>query len=139
MPPADGDGLYFGFGELGQVFIVDQTPVQIVKFKFKVIGEFDQTQVYFIPQLTVNYTEKTVVYGSYIPGMIVTGLLTNAVICGAQDIPGDIDGNGVVNSADMALLLSNWGVVSFTDPRCDINSDGMVDSADLTILLANWN
>ena len=50
-------------------------------------------------------------------------------------IPGDIDGNGVVDVVDLLALLAAWG-----EPGgpADINNDGIVDVVDLLILLANW-
>ena len=48
--------------------------------------------------------------------------------------PADLDGNGVVNGADLATLLSNWG----TSGTGDINGDGAVTGADLGILLSAW-
>jgi hypothetical protein len=35
MPPADGNGLYYGYGELGQQLIVTTQPVKIVNFIFE--------------------------------------------------------------------------------------------------------
>ncbi|MEE2681105.1 MAG: hypothetical protein VX641_01910 [Planctomycetota bacterium] len=48
---------------------------------------------------------------------------------------GDINGDGVVNGADLASLLAQW-----QDPGgdADLNGDDIVDGQDLTILLANW-
>ncbi len=47
---------------------------------------------------------------------------------------GDLNGDGAVNSADLATLLSLWGTAGPTD----FNSDGVTNSADLATLLANW-
>ena len=49
---------------------------------------------------------------------------------------GDIDGDGVINSVDMAIVLSNWGEVGSI---ADVNDDGVVNSVDLGIVLANWS
>ena len=49
--------------------------------------------------------------------------------------PGDLNGDGVVNSTDLATLLSGWGGAG----PSDLNADGTTDSADLAILLANWD
>ena len=50
--------------------------------------------------------------------------------------PADIDGNGVVEFADVVVLLASWG------PCCeclaDVNGDSVVDFADIVELLAAW-
>jgi hypothetical protein len=51
-----------------------------------------------------------------------------------SQVPGDIDGDGVVNATDLAILFNNWGGAGATD----VNGDGVTDGADLSILLANW-
>jgi hypothetical protein len=49
--------------------------------------------------------------------------------------PADIDGNGVVDGADLAALLSNWNNSGIGD----IDGNGVVDGADLARLLsAQW-
>jgi len=53
-----------------------------------------------------------------------------------QVIPGDLDGNGVVNGADLTLLLNAWGACSGCP--ADLNGDGSVGAADLAILLNAW-
>ncbi len=47
---------------------------------------------------------------------------------------GDIDGNGVVDGADLGILLQSW----FLSGPADLNGDGFVDGADLGLLLTNW-
>jgi hypothetical protein len=57
---------------------------------------------------------------------------------------GDIDGDGLVNAADLATLLVAWGPVDPgvpADPTradSDLNGDGTVDAADITQLLLDW-
>ncbi len=48
--------------------------------------------------------------------------------------PVDLDGNGAVGSADLAIILGAWGT---TGPG-DFNGNGIVGSADLAILLGAW-
>jgi len=52
--------------------------------------------------------------------------------CGA-----DLNGDGVVNGADLAMLLGAWGTSS--GPCVDLNGDGIVDGADLAFLLGSWS
>lgn len=46
----------------------------------------------------------------------------------------DIDGSGVIDSADLATLLGEWGGPG----SADINGDGEVNSADLANMLGAW-
>lgn len=48
--------------------------------------------------------------------------------------PYDLDGDGVVNAADLAILLTNWGGAKLGD----LNGDGIINAADLSLLLSNW-
>jgi hypothetical protein len=58
---------------------------------------------------------------------------------GTADIPGDLNHDGEVNGADLAILLSGWGPCR-PKGKCiaDLNGDGVVNGADLSILLGNW-
>ena len=49
--------------------------------------------------------------------------------------PADLNGDGVVNGADLAILLSAWG----GSGPADLDGDGAVTGADLAILLGAWN
>lgn len=48
----------------------------------------------------------------------------------------DLNGDGLVNGADLAIVLGNWGLCAGCP--ADINGDGVVDGADLAIVLGNW-
>ncbi len=47
----------------------------------------------------------------------------------------DLNGDGVVDIVDLALILQRWGT---NDPIADINKDGIVDILDYTTWLAYW-
>ncbi|MBL9141443.1 MAG: hypothetical protein JNK53_06205 [Phycisphaerae bacterium] len=47
----------------------------------------------------------------------------------------DLNGDGVVNGADLGILLGAWNTA---DPAADLNDDGVVNGADLGLLLAGW-
>jgi hypothetical protein len=48
---------------------------------------------------------------------------------------GDLDGDGTVGAADLAILLGAWGESGVPS---DLNGDGIVDPADLGLLLGAW-
>lgn len=50
-------------------------------------------------------------------------------------VRGDLNDDGIVNAADLAMLLAEWGS---SNGAADINDDGVVNAADLAIMLANW-
>lgn len=47
--------------------------------------------------------------------------------------PADLNGDGVVNTSDLLILLGCWGL-----PCGDLNGDGDTDTSDLLALLAAW-
>lgn len=47
----------------------------------------------------------------------------------------DLNQDGKIDSADLALLLNRW---NSSDSYADLNADGIVDSMDLSILLNSW-
>lgn len=49
--------------------------------------------------------------------------------------PADLNGDGVVNAGDLALLLGAWGSASST---ADLNLDATVNAGDLALLLGAW-
>ncbi|MFO0875319.1 MAG: hypothetical protein U0575_15300 [Phycisphaerales bacterium] len=57
-----------------------------------------------------------------------------AVYAMVQAIP-DLNGDGIVDGADLGLLLGNWGGTGLGD----LNGDGVVDGGDLGGLLAAWS
>ena len=65
-----------------------------------------------------------------------TDLGGNSFNPGACDLA-DLNGDGVVNGADLALVLADWGEPCLGCPS-DINDDGLVNGADLALVLAAW-
>jgi formylglycine-generating enzyme required for sulfatase activity len=63
-----------------------------------------------------------------------------ALSCGvvhraSAQCPGDITGNGMVNGADLGLVLAAWGTDGSDEPGSDINADGIVNGADLSFVI----
>ena len=54
-----------------------------------------------------------------------------------SELPEDLTGDGIVNSADLGLLIAEWGVCE--DCAADFNDDGIVDAADLGAIIAAWS
>jgi hypothetical protein len=58
----------------------------------------------------------------------------------ADALPGDLNGDGAVNSGDLDIVRGAWG--QSVTPGClpcgDANGDGVVNSGDLDIVRANW-
>ncbi len=50
------------------------------------------------------------------------------------DCPSDLNGDGIVDGADLGELLGSWGAGA----RHDLTGDGVVDGADLGLLLGDW-
>ena len=48
----------------------------------------------------------------------------------------DLDGNGTVNGADLAILLGAWGACEGCP--ADLDANGQVNGADLAVLLGAW-
>ncbi|MCB9839069.1 MAG: hypothetical protein H6813_06995 [Phycisphaeraceae bacterium] len=73
------------------------------------------------------------------------GILEGGAIFGCDDFtigvpqgfitppcPGDINGDGAVDTADLGILLGDFGS---NNTQSDLNSDGIIDTADLGVLL----
>ncbi|MCH2160428.1 MAG: hypothetical protein MK085_01000 [Phycisphaerales bacterium] len=50
----------------------------------------------------------------------------------------DLNGDGIVDAADLGLLLAMWGPCQATCPA-DIDGSGVVDGGDLAWILADWS
>ena len=51
--------------------------------------------------------------------------------------PADLDGNGIVNGADMGLFFVQWGECP-DNCAADFNGDGAVNGVDLGSFLKSW-
>lgn len=55
-------------------------------------------------------------------------------ISGCPTVTGDLNADGVVDAADLAIMLNNWGGSGATD----LDSNGITDAADIAALLNAW-
>jgi hypothetical protein len=97
-------------------------------------------------RLTNGYTERTYrVYPADAPqatALVIappssTDANGNLVPDECELSPADLNGDGIVNGADLSALLGSWGACTGTC-AADINDDGSVGAADLAILLNLW-
>ena len=70
-----------------------------------------------------------------VPGAANSQIVATLVATlGGSSNASDLNGDGVVNGADLGILLAAWG----GSGTGDLNGDGTINGADIGILLANW-
>jgi hypothetical protein len=101
-------------------------------------GEAIYTNELFVP---AGATLVTNGYRIYTRAATIAGTVSDPadviVVPGTPPCPADIVADGVVNAADLALLLTNWGQCAGSC-TADLNGNGSVDAADLAALLTAW-
>jgi len=71
-----------------------------------------------------------------VPGETFAALsVALALMPGTGTLLGDLDGNGLVNGADISILLGQW---SAKGGIADLDGNGLVNGADLALLLGHW-
>jgi hypothetical protein len=113
-----GDALDFDGDGVGDATLTDFTTSSVIG---PGIGLSDQ------PWAFVGVVAESAALGSF-------DAILRVPISGS-DSPADLNGDGVVNGADLAILLGAWGGRGLAD----INGDGEVNGADLAILLGAWS
>ena len=73
--------------------------------------------------------------GTSYPGWNIDDVELFAVVLGPA-CPGDFDGSGTVDLADLQILLSNYGQSGIDQNAGDMDADGDVDLSDLQLLLS---
>jgi hypothetical protein len=102
-------------------------PFLIGKFanlNFHLPGDVDDVQVY---DRALTCAEVRFLFDN--PGAEVVGIHVD---------PADLNGDGVVNGADLGTLLSNWGPCAAGACAGDLDCSGTVDGSDLGAMLAAW-
>jgi len=89
-------------------------------------------------QMRIRFIARDLGEGS----LVEAGVDDVSIVLSECDSPvlADLDGNGVVDGADLGSLLLQWGECATAGAACpaDLSEDGVVDGADLGILLLNW-
>ena len=72
---------------------------------------------------------------------VLTGASSDVESSGVPDeceCIADVSGDGIVQGADLGLILANWGPTFGHRLPADVNADDQVDGVDLGIVLQNW-
>jgi len=56
----------------------------------------------------------------------------------SEGVPGDIDGDGMVGTNDLLMVIAAWGPCPPGPCDADLNGDGVVGADDLLFVIANW-
>ena len=116
--PAEGVTMVIAYPKPGTTSTVSiPRPISPHVFEFDVVGG------------TLPRVDEFVV--AVLSGPVVRELMPGARLR-VQDAAADLNGDGVVSPADLAILLAAFG-----GPGGDINGDGVTNQVDLGILLAN--
>lgn len=85
--------------------------------------EFTTAGTYYLRVAPVTTTNDLQLYSA------------NLTITPAPSNPADINGDGIVDAADLGVLLAAWGS---SLGSADVNADGIVDGNDLGLVLSAW-
>lgn len=88
---------------------------------------------------TADGSEFYMVWQSTVDGFTTTDFRAGVAVDPTQNP--DINGDGVVDGADLAELIGAWGVCPKKGVPCraDLDGSGMVDGTDLSILIGAWS
>ncbi len=75
---------------------------------------------------------------SFTTGLAAAPFVLDNVVVTVQTHPGDANGDGMVNLADLQILGDNWQATETKWATADFNGDSIVNLADLQIVGDNW-
>lgn len=148
----DGDAIFTALGPPGSPIDVPVAPGNLIvtTFQFEALAPTSDTDIELALQIGVFGRTRALLNGSEVTGKIKgpSTVTINAPATCATDIVSSVTfmppPDGIVDGADLAYLLGEWGVnpgsladfvtsATFMPPP-----DGIVDGADLAILLGDW-
>ena len=86
--------------------------------------------------LTIYTDHQASHFGNTRPKFDVGEAVVSVTMLVQQGNTGDLNGDGIVNGADLALVLVGWGVCEGCS--ADIDGNGLVDGGDLAMVLVSW-
>jgi endonuclease I len=124
-------------GGTGDTGVIALGPSSVLSIPAGSMGAFtatldDATLGVFSATYTLRVFDDQTLAGAT-EGTAIVVTLTGEVVAGL--CPGDLNGDTVVDGADLGQLLGAWG--GGPGPA-DLNGDGTVDGADLGLLLGAW-
>lgn len=117
--------LDLGFGTSTDVLYCDFPPADLGDARAKIEWRLPCDGPVF--DLPAGYTANSAQLG------IVNNFYTGPACC-----PGDLNGDHVVDLADLAAIISNYGANPATRAMGDLNGDTVIDLADLALMLSNY-
>ena len=125
------DGQYWDYTEFA---IPSGTVVAVTTLYFQTSSK---PYMEFLRDTNVSDDNGQIVFDLWEEGGKSAPLAMDTVELSIEDtgVPGDLNGDGQVDGADLGLLLASWG----SDGIGDINGDGIVNGADLGLLLSYWS
>jgi hypothetical protein len=89
-----------------------------------------------LPTTTTVTPPASLTPGIYSLAIVANGIASSPVpfAVSSGPCPGDLNADALVDAADLALLLGQWGASG----AGDVDSSGVVDAADLGLMLGGW-
>ena len=79
---------------------------------------------------------KFVLYASRLSEFHLPRVTVWSVSVYFEELSGDINGDGVIDATDLAILLGDFGI---SGGSADLNLDGVVNGQDVGVLFNNWS
>lgn len=99
------------------------------------VSEFARQDAVFSETSDFFQVGSSIIFDAVAPDRLGEGRMFSFKLDGANALPGDIDGNGVVEFSDFLLLAASFGQ---SDVPADIDQDGAVTLGDFFLLKNNF-
>ncbi len=125
-------------GDFNADGLVDIEDLGILGANWLSISTGQNTAITVLNEAASNHSGVTRVQGHE----LIVNIMADADSTGSADedseLPGDANGDGVVDIEDLGILGANFNLFDRQRSEGDFNGDGLVDIEDLGILGANW-